>query len=363
MKIVQSTIEKINHDEYEKIAHHVSYGLNIHPIWLTTYINTFGYGNRNLVLEGRDEHSNALWGFLPLVVQHQKDNRFITLRRLVPCGYRPTDYFPIPVIPGKEDEFASVLAKWFVDNSSSWDRLFLNLIPEENFVWKTFVEYLAEMKFDIVVSKEHRFLTLDASGTYIEHLNLLGTKKVKLLRYQERRLEREIGSLSFQILEKNLRNYFDEFLGLYSDCRKDANQSDPFKRIPQLYEFMREIIEKYERKRWIRLAVLACNDVGTAYCYHFCVNKVVYYSMPTYDLAYAKFSPGRVLLAKLIENAFNDSNIIEFNFMRSEYPYKLWWLPKAKNYVTVSVENNKTGRVVLNKLYGKIRVPKEHFAS
>jgi len=65
----------------------------------------------------------------------------------------------------------------------------------------------------------------------------------------------------------------------------------------------------------------------------------------------------------LIENAFNDSNIIEFNFMRSEYPYKLWWLPKAKNYVTVSVENNKTGRVVLNKLYGKIRVPKEHFAS
>lgn len=355
VKVSQTKLSKQNYFEYEEILRKIKYSLNLHPIWLESYIDTFGYQANDLLLECREDETDNLIGFLPLVIQSQKDNRFITIRRLIPCGYIPTDFFPFPVIPGKEEEYATAIANWLVDEKGKWDRLFINLIPKEDKAWKLIVGKLKKLNFDVDVSTKYRYLTLDTRGKYEDHLDRLGTKKKKVLRYQERRLEKELGQVHFEIIENDVQHYFNRFIKLYSARRDDAEQSDPFTRVKPLYNFNELIVERYGAKNWIRLSILKCGSTSVAYCYFYYFNHVMYYSMPTYDTKYEKYSPGRVLLAKLIEYAFDDTCIDEFNFMRSEYPYKLWWLPEPKHFVNISIENKKSHRLGLNNFYLSVR--------
>ena len=348
-KVLQTKLSKQSYNEYEKILEKIKYSLNLHPIWLESYIDTFGYQANDLLLECRDDETDRLIGFLPLIVQNQKDNRFITIRRLIPCGYKPTDFFPFPVIPGKEEEYATAIANWLVDEKGKWDRLFINLIPKEDKAWKLIVGKLKKLNFDVDVSTKYRYLTLDTRGKYEDHLDRLGTKKKKVLRYQERRLEKELGQVHFEIIENDVQHYFNRFIKLYSARRDDAEQSDPFTRVKPLYNFNELIVERYGAKNWIRLSILKCGSTSVAYCYFYYFNHVMYYSMPTYDTKYEKYSPGRVLLSFMIKDAFTNPDVHEFNFMRLEAQYKTWWEPNSSTYVLISINNHLSKRLKLNK--------------
>ena len=53
-----------------------------------------------------------------------------------------------------------------------------------------------------------------------------------------------------------------------------------------------------------------------AFCYYYEYNGIIYYSMPSYDISYSKYSPGTILLNYLIKKSFDNPNIFEFNFMK-----------------------------------------------
>ena len=70
------------------------------------------------------------------------------------------------------------------------------------------------------------------------------------------------------------------------------------------------------------LSYLLLNDKIIAAHLGYVVNKNFYYLFPTYDEEYSKYSPGNILLLKLIENFFNDNGQV-FDFTTGDEIYKL----------------------------------------
>jgi len=145
LQIVKTSLTEKKFEEYEKLSMQTKYGVNLHPSWLRAYIDHFGYKGKELFLELRDSNSNDLKGLLPMVVQEQKDTRFIKLKRLIPCGYRPTDFFPLIIKPGFEEDFSKLIVEWLTLNSDQWDRIFINYIPKHSSPWSSLVEEFQKM--------------------------------------------------------------------------------------------------------------------------------------------------------------------------------------------------------------------------
>lgn len=340
---------------YESISFKEVYGLNLHPDWLLTYLEEFNLSGNECFLELYDHEDQSIKGILPMVKKEIQDNRFFKFNKLVPCGQKPSDFFPLYVEINYEKIFAKLLAEWLKKNNELWDILYINYIPSTNRFWKEIVQELEMNNFNVKVNTNQEFLFINTNNDYNDLLGEIGSKKAKYLRYISRRFEREVGEIEFFEPMENINIYFEEFLSQYSNVKKIFNQSDPFIRIKELKQFMEQIINRYQKNRWIRFIAMQSNGENIAFCYYFEFNGIIYYSMPSYDISYSKYSPGTILLNYLIKKSFDNPNIFEFNFMRSVYDYKLWWKPSRQNYVEISVRRRLDLRYFLNKIFVKIR--------
>ena len=196
------------------------------------------------------------------------------------------------------------------------------------------------------------FLKIDTTEPYGEYLKAWGSKKRKEIRYYKSKLAKE-GDVKVEYLTGEIQQYFAEFMDIYSSRRSSEDQSDPFGRLPSLYDFLKNIIPRYSRHDWIKLSILKLNQTIIAYTYYLIFNHVIYYYMPTFLEEFSAYSPGKILLAELIKNAFEDPEIHEFNFMRGVYSYKLWYEPVREGYVKIIVNNPWSYR---NKVLPFIRV-------
>ena len=174
-----STITEANYPEYEELTTYTRYGINLHPIWLAAYLESFGYENKELILEARDRNSGKLCGLLPLLRKDEQTSRLLKHRRLVPLGYRPTDFFDIPSVPGMEIEVARAFAEWLRTNYRLWDSLIINFIPYESTSWQPLVEHLIKEGLTPEVATDKGYLKIDTTKSYDEYLKDLGTEKQK----------------------------------------------------------------------------------------------------------------------------------------------------------------------------------------
>lgn len=353
IRVARTALAEENRSVYENLVSHVLYGVNLDPTWIDTFVKTFGYEGREYLLEIRETTSDVQLGLLPLVRKDDRASRFVTHRRLVPAGYGPTDFFDIPILPGREAEVTKAIVDWLVRHRSEWDELMLNLVPRETVAWQFLVRNLEERGLKPRVTSDRNFLRLDTSGSYDDYLRELGNEKVKELRYYRNRLKKEGRRLEVEHVRSGSIEYFERFVEMYGQRRTAKLQSDPYRRVGPLFEFMKTIIPQYEKRGWVRLSLLKLDDEIVACCYNFVHRNVMYYSMPAFADMYKQYSPGRLLLMDLIKGAFEDKSIREFNFMRSEYSYKHWFMPSIAPYVSVSCTNPRSYR---NKVLGAIGV-------
>jgi CelD/BcsL family acetyltransferase involved in cellulose biosynthesis len=342
-------------EEYEALSRSVKYGVNLHPLWFATYIHAFNYENKHLILEARDGESGTLHGLLPLVRKESTETRFLTHHRLVPAGYGPTDFFGFPATPGREAEVAEATAEWFASQRTSWDHLMMDLLPQGQGAWELFAEQLARVGFKVDVMSDRNYLTLDCGSPYDAYLSRLGSAKLKDLRYYRNRLLKRGSKLEVVHLDHGLASYFDAFVQLYTSRRSSKNQSDPYTRVVPLRQFVGAIIPQYEKRGWITLSLLKLDEIIVAYCYCLMYARIMYYYMPTFRDEYKDCAPGKLLLMELIRRAFEMPEIVQFNFMRSEYTYKHWFEPEVAPYFKIKVDNHRSPRTHALRLVDRLR--------
>ena len=120
--------------------------------------------------------------------------------------------------------------------------------------------------------------------------------------------------------EKLLKDYFDMHIKKWKYYSKSYSQFQ--------YKHWREFITSLSslmfNSGWLDLSYLEFNNYMVACHFGFKYNDRLYYYMPTFDPAFATYSPAKILIMKMIEHLHN-YGLKEFDFLRGKEPYKMAW--------------------------------------
>jgi CelD/BcsL family acetyltransferase involved in cellulose biosynthesis len=163
---------------------------------------------------------------------------------------------------------------------------------------------------------------MDMTGgfdAYAERLRATGSKVVKKVRQQERRIEREIGALRF---EPNVTDpaVLDSMMRWKSQQYLDTGSQDRFAERWNV-ELMQRIHAAQEPGFQGMLSALYAGDKLAAVSMSMRSHHVFHYWFPTYDRELASYSPGMVLLLGIAECA-EQFGITSIDLGLGRAPYK-----------------------------------------
>lgn len=156
--------------------------------------------------------------------------------------------------------------------------------------------------------------------------------------HQEQRLA-ALGALRIEWItplnanEESIETALDLFLQLYN-LEFPAGR---FIRIPQWRDMYLMLANAcIQLGKYLEFTLLILDDTVIAAHYGFISHGRYYYFTPTYDLQYAAYSPGNVLLKNLIDSCFERG--LTFDFQNDEEEHKQLWTDKVKRRVWVQYD-------------------------
>lgn len=106
--------------------------------------------------------------------------------------------------------------------------------------------------------------------------------------------------------------------------------------LPQLMKFHRAVVEKLAEKSLIRFDEIWVEGACRASVYGLDNGRIFYYYNAGYDLDWANYSVGMVLIGLSIKAAIARGNVL-YDFLRGEENYKFDWSNTQENLVTIKL--------------------------
>jgi CelD/BcsL family acetyltransferase involved in cellulose biosynthesis len=172
---------------------------------------------------------------------------------------------------------------------------------------------------------------LDIAG--LRHLEEVLTRCSKSHRGDvHRQLRRlgEQGDVSFWVASQAesdfaLSDFRERFLPVYSSIWNQHPAGNFFQK-PGVTEFVERVISEGILDGWAHYSSLCVSGVPIAWLIGLFYRQTLYYWIPTYDLRWQNFSPGKVLLARLVEYGIA-RGWNRINFLTGAQDYKMAWNP------------------------------------
>src|SRR3954452_13008825 len=183
--------------------------------------------------------------------------------------------------------------------------------------------------------QESPFVDICRHGSWDEYERSLG-KNLRLdLRRRWRRLT-EAGEVSIDIMSdaEQLDRFLNEGLKLEASDWKAA-QGTAIASRRSTVAFYRQIGHWAAERGWLRLSFLRLNGVSIAFQFNVEANGVHYHLKGGYDPNYRELSPGKVLHAKLLRNAFT-SRLSRYDFLGGAEPYKLQFADGRRSIIVLN---------------------------
>lgn len=337
------TLYNINSTSLFAFLGNCPYPIHLFPDWLTGYIEHISSNSnvRPLFIEARS--GEEIIGVLPLEIKKYRGTRFFSMRRLQPLGTGPSDFFDIPCVPGKEQEAAEGISMWLSSHSQSWDSLTLDLIPESSPSWHPLLNELKHDHYSPIINQDRFFYKINTDTSWEEYNQALH-KHTHDLRNRLNRVDKEGIQLHVEYIHSNILNFWDGFFNNYGKRRSVRDQVNSFENLQGMKKFIQTVVQNFERTEKVQLSLLYGNDDIWAYQLDWIEKGIWYHYMPTFDQKFERYSPGKILLYKSIQEAFNRPEIHEFNFMRGQSPYKSQFAWDTEKYICIMVENHKSIR-------------------
>jgi hypothetical protein len=286
---------------------HVFFEPSLVRAWFDTYVQLRNISPRFLIAT----HTSGTVIFFPLVSDRcgWKD---AWLRILRPVGFTEFDYHdPIVIGDFSGDHFKSF-----------WDDLKIELSKNNIGVDILSIPRIREQNVDghdgFHEINRAPFLDLSNFESFDHLISTLHRQLRQELRRQPRRLS-ALGESEFYLLDRYEIDMAMEMLPHFLEAHR--------LRWPQAYKprnFYKNLIQNCLPEGILHISVLKSCGVPISWHIGFTCKKRFYYYVPAFDHRMAQYSPGKVHLAKLIEEA-KKMNIEVFDFLTGEEPYKLEW--------------------------------------
>ncbi|MBI1912734.1 MAG: GNAT family N-acetyltransferase [Deltaproteobacteria bacterium] len=281
------------------------------PQWLIPWWNHFGNG-RLMCLTVRIE--GRLAGIAPLYLGFNKTEK---KKEIFFIGTGISDYLDFLFEPGIELIGTEIVFNFLLSSSVNWDRCDLQEIKESS----------PTLAIDSGLSKrkeKHGICpVLKLPGTFEQYLKSLPSGYRTRVRRSQKTLEKE-GKVKIEKAGRdNLNECMDALFRLHR-ARWEMEGQKGVLADKRIQAFHSELAKGMLEAGMLRLYRLKLDGRDIAAVYGFAKSKRFYSYLGGFDPEFLKLSPGRVLMAKVIEDEIN-SGIEEFDFLRGEEKYKYVW--------------------------------------
>jgi CelD/BcsL family acetyltransferase involved in cellulose biosynthesis len=266
--------------------------------------------------------------------------------RRLGCG-SDEDYGPPLVDPEHESDalYSALMLKLL----TTADIVILPAIKSNEGIFKT-IESLPERKRQ---SWKSEVITIEFChfGSWRKYEETLSGKLRSSIRYYKKRITADVGDFSIREAKGPLEiaHALDFFLRQKSKKLSEINPDHWFRRY-EAKEFLQHTISSDEDERpRIFLASAGTAPIAAAICF---VDKTrsVFFAT-TYDSAFARYSPGRLLLEGCISWAFDHGK--DFDFSMVVHDYKERWGNQRMHCYSYTITSTLRGQIV-NALNGRM---------
>lgn len=152
-------------------------------------------------------------------------------------------------------------------------------------------------------------------ASYEKFVAAKATTKANDSNRQKRRIERDVGPLSF-VFDDQRSEVFDAVVRWKSSQYLSTGVGDMFAK-PENIELFREL----QKKKAVVVSSLSAGPTLLAAHFGSLTDGRMTWWVPAYDPAFSKFSPGRLMLENLIQHS-HDAKHLEFDFLIGDEGYK-----------------------------------------
>lgn len=213
-------------------------------------------------------------------------------------------------------------------------RLTLQFLDEAGPVTEGLVEGLSRAGYEVRARPLEQPPFLALSGAYADFERTLGKNLRGDVRRRRRRLD-EAGEVVLDLRDgtEGLDALLDEGFAIEGSGWKTAAGTAIVSR-PETARFYRRLAHWAAGSGWLSLAFLRLDGTAIAFHLNLVHDGVLYHLKGGFDPAFERFSPGKLLHAAMIEDAFA-RGLRRYEFLGSDEPYKLKWSTGERRLVTV----------------------------
>lgn len=287
--------------------------------WISAWWKAFGEDYKLFVL--LIKRDDELIGIAPLV-SYDYSVIGIKLQRIQFIGEPWADYLDF-IIPQNHENIIAKVVDFLLGSSSNWHSIRFRQLPQSSPTWAV-LKSMAESKGLLFLQSSSISPQVKIEDGWEEYQNSMSKKLRKNIQYSIRSMEKR-GALDLQQMDSETEStkMLEEFFALHQKRWQAMKVKSAFSQ-QKNRAFFSEITKNMSGKDWIDFSVLKWNNRTIAMHFGYRYNKTFYYYIPTFDYDYRKYSPGSILVYKLLEDSFS-RKLKLFDFLRGKEPYKELW--------------------------------------
>jgi len=245
-----------------------------------------------------------------------------------------------PVSPASDQSLRDVVSCFVSalgDGSLEWDEMSLEPMARDAPFFCQLRHSLDACRCPYTVTECFTNWYLEVDGqSYETYEQSLPSKLRNTLRRKQRKLDRELGS-TIRIIQddSDLERFICDYEMVYQKSWK-SEESHP--------AFIREIIQCFARKGWLKLGLMYISDKPVAAQLWFVKDGVASIYKLSYDEQYAKYSVGTILTAAMMKQVIDVDRVRLIDFLTGNDAYKRDWMSHKQERCRVRVFNRCTWR-------------------
>jgi len=257
-----------------------------------------------------------LVGLAPWFVRAEGDGRRVV--RAIGC-VDVTDYLEVIARHGKERAVFEALARDIAARGEDYDDIRLCNVPEASLTVQMMPDVFREHGFVVEVTFQEVCPVIKLPDSFEAFLASLDKKNRHELRRKLRRAASD--EVDWYIVTEgcDLNAELEQFLRLMA---ASSDEKALFLREPENAAFFRGVVPRIAEAGWLQLAFLTIGgEAAAAYLNFDYGNRIMVYNSGHDHTMHAHYSPGIILMARLIEHAIAQGRE-ELDFLRGDEPYK-----------------------------------------
>lgn len=294
------------------------------PWWLIPWIKYFGSEKIFFIVFRK---SGAVVGCIPLYIFTSLEKR----RYLKIIGTGNSDYLDLLVNPVFSKEIFDCVFHFIVEIKDQHD-VFEIKGQRHSSLFLKYIQRTPGLKDKILDDDVAPVLKLSSDfENYIKTLSLQFRKNTQ-------RADRKLLSWNYKFIKadpEEIQEVFNNLVGLHN-AEWSLRNSKGVLNDNTVLKFLKDVVEIGTENKTAALYALRSNSEYAAINLIFNAADTFYYYIGAYNPTLQKYSPGSVILFKIIQECINNG-ITYFDFLRGAEPYKYKWNAKDQKIYRVQI--------------------------